>query len=142
MERHATPMAYTLGRAAQATGKSKTTIKRALEKGRISGKKSDSGEWQIEPVELHRVYPVKEQGTASDNSEEGIPNSRELQARLEAAEQRIADKDKVIDDLRRRLDQSEDERRRKDHQLTALLTDQREKKKGAFWRWLTGQSSE
>jgi septal ring factor EnvC (AmiA/AmiB activator) len=32
-----------------------------------------------------------------------------------------------IDDLRRRLDQSEQERRDKDRQLTALLTDQRAK---------------
>jgi hypothetical protein len=47
--------------------------------------------------------------------------TRELQARLEAAERRIADKDDVIADLRRRLDAEGEERRR----LTALLTDQR-----------------
>lgn len=142
MERHATLMAYTLGQAAQATGKSKTTIKRALEKGRISGKKNDSGEWQIEPVELHRIYPAKEQDTVPGNSKEATSDNRELQARLEAAEQRIADKEEVIDDLRCRLDQSEDKRRRKDQQLTALLTDQREKPKRAFWRWLIGQSND
>lgn len=132
-------MAYTLGQAAQASGKSRSTIKRALENGRISGKKGDAGKWQIEPVELHRVYPIKEQGTVSGSSKKDIPDSGELRVQLEAARQRIADKDKAIDDLRRRLDLSEEERRRKDHQLTALLTDQREKSKNPFWRWLGRQ---
>jgi hypothetical protein len=49
--------------------------------------------------------------------------------------ERVADKESVIEDLRGRLDRSEEERRDKDRQLTALLTDQRQLKRGRwFWR--------
>jgi hypothetical protein len=50
-------MAYTLGEAARATGISKTSLRRALDAGRISGNRDELGRWQIEPAELHRVYP-------------------------------------------------------------------------------------
>ncbi|WP_214645165.1 helix-turn-helix domain-containing protein, partial [Tritonibacter aquimaris] len=49
-------MNYTLGQAAKATGKSKTTIQRAIAKGLISAKKNASGVYQIDPSELHRVF--------------------------------------------------------------------------------------
>ena len=48
---------YTLGQAAKATGKSKPTIQAAIKKGRISAKKGDDGSYEIDPSELHRVYP-------------------------------------------------------------------------------------
>lgn len=51
-------MLYTLGQAAKATGKAKGTIKNAIDKGRISASKSETGEYQIDPAELHRVYPL------------------------------------------------------------------------------------
>jgi hypothetical protein len=121
-------MAYTLGEAAKATGKSKTSIRRALDKGRVSGTKNDSGEWVIDPAELHRVFAMVEPRNSDAEAEaarsvtpDGTPVTAILQARLEAAEARIADRDAVIDDLRRRLDAEAEERRR----LTALLTDQR-----------------
>jgi hypothetical protein len=56
---------------------------------------------------------------------------RELQAKLEAATQRLRDKDDVIDDLRRRLDAEAEERRK----LTALLTDQRPDRRRKWWPW-------
>lgn len=50
-------MAYTLGQAAKATGLSKPTLSDAIKKGRISASKDDFGRYQIDPAELHRVYP-------------------------------------------------------------------------------------
>lgn len=50
-------MSYTLGTAATAAGVNKSTILRALKSGKISGVRTEQGVWQIEPVELHRVYP-------------------------------------------------------------------------------------
>ena len=50
-------MSYTLGQAARATGKSKTTIQRAIRSGKISAEKTVNGAWEIEPSEVHRVYP-------------------------------------------------------------------------------------
>jgi excisionase family DNA binding protein len=117
-------MVYTLGEAAKATGKSKATISKAIKSGRISAQKDETGTFRIDPSELHRVYiPI----ASSERQEtpvlplETTRNDglvRELQARLEAAQERIFDKDSVISDLR-------DDRDRWRQQATALLEDKR-----------------
>lgn len=115
---------YTLGSAAKATGKSKATISKALKSGRISGHKGDDGVFHIDPAELHRVYPPIPQSEHNETLE-GLPKStntnilvRELEMRLEAAQQRLTDKDGVIDDLR-------EDRDRWRQQATSLLEDKR-----------------
>jgi hypothetical protein len=50
-------MPYTLAEAAVACGLDKSTVRRAVRAGRISGTKNDLGVWSVEPVELHRVFP-------------------------------------------------------------------------------------
>jgi thiamine pyrophosphate-dependent acetolactate synthase large subunit-like protein len=102
-------MAYTLGEAAKATGKSKATISKAIKSGRISACKDETGTFHIDPSELHRIYPpaVSIDGTM-----------RELQARLEAAHERLSDKETVIADLK-------EDRDRWRQQATALLSDHR-----------------
>jgi hypothetical protein len=56
-----------------------------------------------------------------------------LRVEVEMLRERLADKDAVIEDLRRRLDAEAEERRRR----TALLTDQRPAAPGrGFWRRL------
>jgi len=117
-------MVYTLGEAAKATGKSKATISKAIKNGRISAYKDETGTFHIDPSELHRVYPP----TVSSEQQETPVNTpakadidgtiRELQARLEAAQERLADKESVIMDLR-------EDRDRWRQQATALLADQR-----------------
>jgi hypothetical protein len=32
----------------------------AIKNGRISGQRDDTGAWSVEPVELHRVFPLAE----------------------------------------------------------------------------------
>jgi len=51
-------MAFTLGTASQATGCAKSTILRAIKAGRISAVRDDLGQWQIQPVELFRIFPA------------------------------------------------------------------------------------
>jgi hypothetical protein len=140
-------MGYTLGTAAKATGKSRTSILRAIEKGKISAEKNVHGEWDIDPSELHRVYPAKEAGNGRDNSTHAtaantdlIIENRELAAKLQAADQRIRDALDQVADLRLRLDQSDEERRRTQAQFTALLTDQRNERRRRRW-WPFGRSS-
>ena len=48
---------YTIATAAAAVGRNKTAIKRAIDAGKISAAQDENGEWQIDPAELHRVYP-------------------------------------------------------------------------------------
>ena len=82
------------------------------------------GVYQIDPAELNRVYPFNVDGnrdrtpkTPEETHDEG-PSVRELQARLEAAQERLADKETLITDLR-------EDRDRWRQQATALLADQR-----------------
>ena len=106
-------MPYTLATAAKAVGRNKSTILRAIKAGTVSAARDASGGWAIEPVALHRGYPAVADAPANAAVSNGDAMT-ELRARL-------ADKDAVIDDLRRRLDAEAEERRR----LTAILADQR-----------------
>ncbi len=48
---------YTIATAAAAVGRNKTAILRAINAGKISAAQDENGEWQIDPAELHRIYP-------------------------------------------------------------------------------------
>jgi hypothetical protein len=53
--------------AAKGVGMNKTSILRAIKSGRISGTRDELGQWHVEPVELHRVFPpVAEQRCTTD----------------------------------------------------------------------------
>lgn len=127
-------MAYTLGEAAKATGKSKATISKAVKTGRLSAVRKETGAFSIEAAELHRVYPLNVQNeqvrTPEDPSEKPGNSSAilEMEARLEAARERLTDKEVVIADLR-------EDRDRWRQQATALLTDRRH---SGFWKRLLG----
>jgi chromosome segregation ATPase len=62
-----------------------------------------------------------------DGAPETAIETEVLRREVQLLRERIGDKEAVITDLKERLDQSEQERREKDRQLTALLTDHREK---------------
>jgi hypothetical protein len=53
-------MKYTLGQAAKAAGKAKGTISNAIKSGRLSANRNDKGQYEIDPAELHRVYPLND----------------------------------------------------------------------------------
>jgi hypothetical protein len=139
-------MAYTLGEAAKATGISKASISRAINSGRISAVKNESGSFSIEPVELHRVYPPKSSATVSetpagttrnpDSDTGNTTNSNVLQARLDAALEQLRDRDGTIGDLRQRLDRSDEERREAQARVIGLLAGPgpTESKRGFFGR--------
>ena len=63
-------------------------------------------------------------------------NSSVLQARLDAALEQLRDRDGTIDDLRRRLDQSDEERREAQARVIGLLAgpEPAESKRGFFGR--------
>ena len=130
------PMKYTLGTAAKATGKSKSTLSRDIKGGKISATRRDDGSYEIDPAELHRVYPVVERGTGFWNPTENArapssehPETGSLAAELAAVRARLetieAERERERSQL---LGQMEDVRQDRDHwrqQATALLTDQR-----------------
>ena len=52
-------MKYTAGQAALVANVSTATITRAIKSGKISAVKDHAGAWQIEPVELYRVFHIE-----------------------------------------------------------------------------------
>ena len=134
---------YSLRQAADAVGKGKPAVLKAIKSGKISAQKNDHGEWQIDPAELHRVYPP-----VSGNGSDGVSSEREetpketsaLQREIELLRERMADKDTQIEDLR-----GERDRLLKVIEEQAgtmkLITDQRDRaarekpKRRSWWPW-------
>jgi len=122
-------MFLSVRQATQATGKSKPTILRAINSGKISAAKDEaSGAWKIDPAELHRVFPpgsgeperagsVKLSDAANDVS--GL--RRELAILTTERERERALLEGTIADLR------EDRDRWRTQAEKLLLTDQRAK---------------
>src|SRR5271169_263430 len=78
-------MSYSLAQAAAATGLNKTTLLRSIKSGRLTGTKDALGQWQIDPAELHRVYPPN---IAQRHAAPQAAAVLEAQHRAELAEQR------------------------------------------------------
>jgi hypothetical protein len=136
-------MTYTLGQAAKATGKSKPTIQRAIKSGQISASKNENGSYTIDPVELHRVFPVMPcDGNNTDNMKHSEP--LELQGENPLFRELLRQVESERDDLRRRLDEAEEARREaaiETRRLTLMLTHPPEPKAESagvapFWRRL------
>lgn len=93
----------TLSEAAAWAGKGRPAILKALQKGTISGRKDEGGQWRIDPAELARVYKP---GTTQDRSSV-VPRST-LDIDREAQE--IAGKDRELALMREMLAEVRNER--------------------------------
>lgn len=114
----------TASEAATEVGKTKAAILKSIKTGRLSALKNGKGQWQIDPVELFRVY-----GTQTDSFQKSAPVHRPetelLSAKIELLEIKL---EKTEAQLIRELEQSDRWIREADHwrlHATALLTDQR-----------------
>ena len=56
---------HNLVSAAAATGVNRSTILRAIKAGRISAQRDETNGWQIDPAELHRVFPPLPSGATT-----------------------------------------------------------------------------
>lgn len=117
----------TLNQAAKACGRSKSTLLEAIKTGRLSAYRNDINQWEIQPAELFRVYPIRSETeqsntsrtpkTEQSNSEPTTkPNTQNGLLFLLKKEQVERDRERkqleeTIADLRKRLDASEAERR-------------------------------
>lgn len=78
---------FSLSETAKQTGQSKSTIWRAIKSGRISASRTDTGEFQIDPAELYRVYPpetIEERATARAVKQDATPETANEPALLRA----------------------------------------------------------
>jgi predicted site-specific integrase-resolvase len=119
---------HTLGTAAHAVGVSKSTLRRAIQTGRLSATRRDDGSYEIDPAELARVFPRPSADTPEMARHDTGNETGALQREVTVLRE-------VVEDLRRRLDASEVERRQTQERLTALLTDQRPAKRRKWWPW-------
>jgi len=108
---------YTLKEAAEATGKGKPAILKAIQRGRISARKNEFGEWTIDPSELHRVYPPVSLSGSSDGQGERWETEK-----IRLLEQQI----EWLKATNRDMQEDRDHWRKQAQQATALLTHQPE----------------
>jgi hypothetical protein len=120
-------MTMSLNEAAKSCHKAKGTVLKAIKEGRLSAPKDAKGRYEIDPSELHRVFPLtaidqlgKPILTTTYDHENRIEIER-LRTELKAANTLSENMAETVADLRERLDREGEERR----QLTAMLTDQR-----------------
>lgn len=141
-----TPPTLTLGQAVKHVECSKATLSKALNKGDLSGARQEDGSWRINPAELARWNAERSTRgqkiatrTPADTPMKP-PEDSALQARLQVTEDRLADAQATIDDLRARLDAEQEERRALVHRLLPAPQKPLPKQRG-FLRWFTTKGS-
>lgn len=123
-------MIYTLGEAAKATGKSKTTVQRAIAKGSISASKGKNGRYSIDASELHRVFPKVSTDTVAQGSQVDTsrpPDETPLKVKVEALEAMLEREREALTEMRSDRDAWK-------QQAIALLGAP-EKKRSRWWPW-------
>ena len=101
-------MVYTLGQAAKATGKTKAAISKAIKSGRLTGNKNDLGHFEIDPAELHRVYPPVNENSipkVKGEREETPSELIELRLKVKMLEEQKNDLRAERDDLKGQRDE-------------------------------------
>lgn len=116
MTQCATMPELSLSQAAKLTGKSKSTINRAIKTGKLSAIRHEDGSYSIDPAELSRTFIMEpEEGSKRRDAE---PDQNRFLERIEALEIMLNREREISADLK-------EDRDRWRQQATALLTDQR-----------------
>jgi len=136
-----------LRQAAEITGKSKSTLTRAIKAGRLSASRSTEGIYTIDPAELARVYPPSVEHEADYDAQHGASRNNVTVSddaallKLKLAlltgerdrERTFAEREReqlaaTVDDLRVRLDRAE-------QRITALIGNQKPTKRRSWLSW-------
>ena len=96
-----------LSEAARVSGQSKSTIWRAVNSGRLSATRTYTGDYQIDPAELHRVFSLGTEGRATTVSvkQDAMAMERTETASMQAQIDRLFQVGKLI---RNELDNDRD----------------------------------
>src|SRR4051812_21132263 len=133
-------MAYTLGEAANAVGKAKSTIFKACKDGLISFSRDGRGRFLIEPAELHRVFTP----FGAERATERAPEQAQTTDRTDANTLRAAiERDflkREVEQLRTLLDDMKAERDRWAAQAERLALagpaqQQQQQQRRPWWSW-------
>lgn len=120
--------------AAERTGLSKAGIVKAIRTGKLSASKNLNGEWEIDPVELFRVYPplpTSEHSEPKVSSELVVTESEHLRTQLMLHREIIDKQEETIKELRAQIEVQ--------NKVTLQLTDsQHQPVRVSWWRRLFG----
>lgn len=113
-------MELTLSAAALLIGKGKSTLLRAVKSGKLSARRGDDGSYLVDASELARVYPVQAPARADGapwRATDAAPGAANGAAEAELAalrvkvamlEEQLGRERETVDDLRQRLDRSDE----------------------------------
>jgi hypothetical protein len=122
-------MKLTLGQAAKAAGISKPSLSAAIKKGRISAPKNESGIYEIDPAELFRVYPQKQEANPLDNGSDLTQTNGKKSVssgvNKEVLDLLLAERDKLLEEKDKTIKRLEDEK----SEIREDLQEQREQAK-------------
>lgn len=78
----------TLSQAAKTSGRSKSTLSRAIKTGRLSATRLDDGNFSIDPAELFRAYPATFNNPYDERpiERDATPAPADLQSRISMLE--------------------------------------------------------
>lgn len=105
-----------LSQAAKLTGKSKSTINRAIKAGKLSATRHEDGTYSIDPAELARTFHLEHIEGARRRDED--PDRTRLLERITALEAMLNREREISDDLK-------EDRDRWRQQAISFLNDQR-----------------
>ena len=135
-------MHLTLGEAAKATGKAKSTISKALKSGKLSHEGKTSAGYQINAAELFRVFPKPQENTPIERLEtpEETPSNALLEQELKHLRDKLNDAEDRIEELK----VEKDEWRAQAKITSNLIEDMREKTSsdragGGWWPFGKGK---
>tara|TARA_R110001592_G_scaffold90460_2_gene265946 strand:- start:10975 stop:11574 length:600 start_codon:yes stop_codon:yes gene_type:complete len=122
-------MKLTLGQAAKEAGISKPSLSAAIKKGRLSASKNDSGVYEIDPAELFRVYPKKQEANPLDNSSSlTLTNGKKSVSsgvNKEVLDLLLAERDKLLEEKDKTIKRLEEEK----SEIREDLQDQKDQSK-------------
>ena len=112
-------------------GKTRSTVFKAIKGGRLSARRTDDGQWMIDPAELALVYSPHERGNGSGNSAGERHDIGRETAETVALKQVNALLQEQVHDLRAERDRLLGVVEAQ----TRLLTDQRPERRRRWWPW-------
>jgi excisionase family DNA binding protein len=134
-------MQVTLGQAAKQLGIGKATLSRYLKQGKLSGHKQADGSYRIDVSELDRIRDLMRPHQAQSTERSTTPlETRMLQREIDLLRETLAQKDKLIEDVKSERDKWARMAESLQEEKQKLLSDGRAGSRRGVWAWLSGRS--
>lgn len=114
-------MKLSLNKAAQMSGRAKATLLDAIRNGRLSAPKDEKGRYEIDPSELHRVFPFSAPDRSPTPSPEPLPTSLENHPHTKGLEREV----ELLREMLNTAEKNADHWRQMAERQQALLEDKR-----------------